>query len=207
MGAAEFTRHAWVPCSILQLHPKTRSLYQSKDTAHPTASESLLCCRADGLNSTSPLQFKSTEEVWATGATTATKMSVVHLGQTPDAVTKAQLSSASAESWARAGIQEAEPWHRGFSRKGRWCQGSIPLLEGPRFGSLPTSLGSSLLSQLTQKSPHLTGRFRVRGSKQHINFSIYRQAVTLCKMSNMEKSNMGLLKVPQYKVWMCATYD
>lgn len=99
-------------------------------------------------------------------ATMATRESAVHLGQTPDA-------TAPKHSQARS-LWRAEP-ELAFRKLTPGMEASperkvVPSFSLPARRPMrwlhPTSLGSSPLRQLTQERPHLTGRFRVRGSEQ-----------------------------------------
>lgn len=181
----ERCREHWFHEELCNPNPKqggSREAFEQRNSARDLYFRKRALPQKNGLNCTSPLQVNSNVKhggvvgycdhcsnrrgLGASGANSGCSG------------TKARPGSASVQSWARAGIQEADPRHRGFSREGG--EPSLnPLLEGPHFGSLPNSLGSSLLSQLTQKRPHLTGRFRVRGSKQH-RLSLFTGEQLLC---------------------------
>lgn len=170
----------------------------SKETAHPICvSESQLCSRKNGLNSTSPLQVNSNLKhrgvAGRRGHYSNEKVCGASGANSGCSGTKAQPGSASVESWARAGIQEADPWHRGFSREEGGAKLQLPccrptLWPSPHFFWLLTAKPID-----TEKpSPH--GEVQGEGIQTAQAFSIYRRAVTRCRMSNMEKSNMGAIK-------------
>lgn len=120
-------------------------------------------------------------------ATIATRESAVHLGQTPDAM--APKYSWAQPLWgaeAELAFRRLAPGTEASPERKAVPSFSLPTGR-PSIGSIPTSVGSSLLSQSTQESPFLTGRLRVRGSKQP-GISLFTDKQLLCRM------NMGLLK-------------
>lgn len=98
------------------------------------------------------------------------------------------------QSWARAGIQEADqgteasPGREGGGAKPQPPAGRPTLWLSPQFFRLLTAKPID-----TEKtSPHR--EVQGEGIQTAQTFSIYRRVVTLCRMSNMEKSNMGAIK-------------
>lgn len=89
---------------------------------------------------------------------------------------------------ANAGCLESWPLAQRLlhTRRGEWCQASVPLLGGPHSSSLTTFLSCWAVKPVYIKSPspHCS-----RASKE--NQPTLWAAVTVSRMSKTEKTNMG----------------
>lgn len=196
----ERCREHWFHEELCNPNPKqggSREAFEQRNSARDLYFRKRALPQKNGLNCTSPLQVNSNVKhggvvgycdhcsnrrgLGASGANSGCSG------------TKARPGSASVQSWARAGIQEADPRHRGFSREGGGAKPQPPagrptLWLSPQFFRLLTAKPID-----TEKtSPHR--EVQGEGIQTAQTFSIYRRAVTLCRMSNMEKSNMGAIK-------------
>lgn len=126
-------------------------------------------------------------------ATIATRESVVHLGQTPDAT--APKHSRAWPLWRaepELAFRKLTPGTEASPE--RKVMPSFTLADGRPMCWLHTHFFRLLTSKpidTGEPSPHR--EVQGEGIQTAQNFSIHRQVVTLCRMSRVENSTMGLL--------------